>query len=104
MFGEVAHREHGLGGRVLQVGHAVGRRVAGDGPACVHDESAHTARVLPGRLVLSPAAELARAKLLAHDVRDLGAGFDVVIEQALGQVKGERRHLTPLVDGQLSRL
>ena len=54
--------------------------------------------------VLSLAAELARAKLLAHDVRDLGAGFDVVIEQALGQVKGERRHLTPLVDGQLSRL
>ena len=101
---EVAHREHELGGRVLQVGHAVGRRVAGDGAACVHDEGAHTARVLPERLVLSPAAELAHAKLLAHDVRDLGAGFDVVIEQALGQVKGERCHLTPLVDGQLSRL
>ena len=101
---EVAHREHELGGRVLQVGHAVGRRVTGGGPARVFYEGAHAVRVLPGRLVLSPAAELAHAKLLVLRVRDIDAGIDVPLEQALGHEKGERCHLAPLAKGQLPRL
>jgi hypothetical protein len=99
VFGKVAHSEHELGERVLRVGHGVGRRVAGDGPARVHDEGAHAVLVLPEGPVLAPAGEFARANLLVHRARYLDAGFDVVIEQALGQVKGRRRHLMPLAVG-----
>ncbi len=81
-----------------------GQRVAVDGPARVHDEGAHAIRALTERPVFSPAAVLMRAKLLVYRVRDVDAGFDVIDEHVLGQVKGKRRHFAPLEEDKLRRL
>jgi len=77
---EVAHGEHELRRRVLQVGHAVGRRVTRDWPACINKEGARALGMLPKGPVLLPSFELACAELLVHVAGHLDAGADVVVE------------------------